>query len=73
MDQGDSRSYQVTDIDPVNPQEQLTAIGSFGIGVKGYTYSNSVVQPDDADLALAANWTRVGGLKDGAGVVVTTL
>jgi hypothetical protein len=73
MDQGDARSYEVTDIGPVNPLEQLTATGSFGIGIKGYTFSNSVVQPDDAALALITNWTRVGGLKDGAGVVVTTL
>lgn len=73
MDQGDSRPYQVTDIDPVNPVEQLTATGSFGIGIKGYTFNPAVIQPDDAALALVTNWTRVGGLKDGAGVVVTTL
>lgn len=73
MDQGDSRPYQVTDIDPVNPVEQLTATGSFGVGIKGYTFNAAVVQPDDAALALITNWTRVGGLKDGAGVVVTTL
>ncbi len=73
MDQGDARNYQVTDIDPVNPVEQLTATGSFGIGIKGYSFSTSVVQPDDAALALVTNWSRVGELKDGAGVVVTTL
>ena len=73
MDQGDARTYQVTDIDPVNPLEQLTATGSFGVGIKGYSYSTSVVQPDDAELALPSNWSRVGGKKDGAGVVVTTL
>ena len=73
QDQGDARTYQVTDIDPVNPLEQMTATGSFGIGVKGYSFSSSVTQPDDAEIALSSNWTRVGGLKDGAGVVVTTL
>lgn len=73
MDQGDARAYEVTDIETVNPVEQLTSTGSFGVGVKGYGFSASVVQPDDADLANPANWSRVGELKDGAGVVVTTL
>lgn len=73
MEQGDSRSYEVTDISVVNPLEQLTATGSFGLGIKGYSFNAAVVQPDDAAIALPANYTRVGGLKDGAGVVVTTL
>ena len=73
MDQADTRAYEVTDIDPVNPVEQLTATGSFGIGIKGYSFNAAVVQPDDAEIALPANYTRVGALKDGAGVVVTTL
>lgn len=73
QDQADLRAYQDTDIDPVNPVAELTATGSFGIGIKGYSFSTTVTKPDDAALALPANWTRVGGLKDGAGVVVTTL
>lgn len=73
QEQGDYRNYTVTDIDPVNPKELLTATGSFGLGVKGYTFSSSVTKPDDAALALPANWSRVGGLKDGAGVRVVTL
>lgn len=73
QDQGDLRAYQVTDIDPVNPVEQLTATGSFAVGIKGYSFSDAVVHPTDADLANTANWTRVGGLKDGAGVKVVTL
>jgi len=73
QEQGDYRNYTVTDIAPVNPKELLTATGSFGLGIKGYTFNAAIVQPDDADLALAANWVRVGGLKDGAGVRVVTL
>jgi len=73
QEQGDYRNYTVTDIVPVNPRELLTATGSFGLGIKGYTFNAAVVQPDDAALALVTNWTRVGGLKDGAGVRVVSL
>ena len=73
QEQGDYRNYTVTDIDPINPKELLTATGSFGLGVKGYTFNAAVTKPNDAALALATNWTRVGALKDGAGVRVTTL
>lgn len=73
QEQGDYRNYTVTDIAPINPKELLTATGSFGLGIKGYTFNSAIVQPDDADLALVTNWVRVGGLKDGAGVRVVTL
>jgi len=73
QEQGDYRNYTVTDIAPINPKELLTATGSFGLGLKGYTFNPAIVQPDDADLALITNWTRVGGLKDGAGVRVVSL
>ena len=73
QEQGDYRNYTVTDLDPVNPRELLTATGSFGLGVKGYSFSTSVTRPSDSDLAATANWSRVGGLKDGAGVRVVTL
>jgi len=73
QEQGDYRNYTVTDIAPVNPRELLTATGSFGLGLKGYSFDASVVQPDDADLALVTNWTIVGGVKDSAGVRVVTL
>lgn len=73
QEQGDYRSYTVTDIAPVNPKELLTATGSFGLGLKGYSFNSAIVQPDDADLALITNWTIVGGLKDSAGVRVVTL
>ena len=73
QEQGDYRNYTVTDMAPVNPRELLTATGSFGLGVKGYTFDASIVQPSDFSLAFNANWSRVGGLKDGAGVLVITL
>jgi hypothetical protein len=73
QEQGDYRNYQVTDMTEVNPKELLTATGSFGLGLKGYSFSSSVTKPDDAAIALASNWARVGGLKDGAGVRVTSL
>jgi hypothetical protein len=73
QEQGDYRNYTVTDIVPVNPRELLTATGSFGLGLKGYTFNPAIVQPDDADLALITNWTRVGGFKDGCGVRVVSL
>lgn len=73
QEQGDYRNYTVTDIAPINPKELLTATGSFGLGIKGYTFNAAITEPDDADLALVTNWVRVGGLKDGAGVRVVTL
>ena len=73
QEQGDYRNYTVTDMKPINPRELLTATGSFGLGLKGYTFNPGVKAPDDADLALITNWVRVGGLKDGAGVRVVTL
>ena len=73
QEQGDYRNYTVTDIAPVNPRELLTATGSFGLGIKGYSFNPAVVQPDDAALALITNWTVVGGVKDSAGVRVVTL
>ena len=73
QEQGDYRNYTVTDMKPINPKELLTATGSFGLGIKGYGFNPAIVQPGNADLALVTNWTRVGGLKDGAGVRVVTL
>lgn len=73
QEQGDYRNYTVTDMAPVNPRELLTATGSFGLGLKGYTFNAAIVQPSDADLALVTNWTVVGGVKDSAGVRVVTL
>ena len=73
QEQGDYRAYTVTDLRPTNPRELLTATGSFGLGLKGYSFKAGVVQPDDAALATASNWSRVGGVKDSAGIKVITL
>ena len=45
------------------------------LGLKGYSCSDTVTKPNDTALATSANWTRITdlGLKDTAGVVVTTL
>lgn len=74
-DQGDLRTYQVTTLDEQNAKELLKAEATFGLGLKGYTWNTAVTKPDDAAIALAANWSRVSGLghKDTAGVKVTTL
>lgn len=74
-DQGDLRTYNVTDLSEENAKQLMKAEGTFGIGVKGYTWNTAVVKPTDAGLATIGNWSRVTniGLKDTAGVVVTTL
>jgi hypothetical protein len=74
-EQGDLRNYMVTDLSQVNAKELLKSEGSFGLGIKGYTWNTAVVKPDDSALALTTNWSRVTdlGVKDTAGVVVTTL
>lgn len=74
QDQGDLRSYNVTDLSEENAKQLLKSEGSFGVGIKGYSWNTSVTKPDDAALALPSNWTRVAGLghKDVAGVRVVT-
>jgi len=74
-DQGDMRIYNVTTLEETNAKEQMKVEGSFGVGIKGYTFNTAAAQPDDAALALTTNWTRITNLghKDTAGVVVTTL
>lgn len=76
QDQGDMRSYNVTSLDEVNAKQLLKSEGSFGLGLKGYTWNSAVTRPNDAAIANAANWSRItdlAGLKDTAGVRVTTL
>ena len=75
QDQGDMRIYNVTTLGQQNAKQQMKVEGSFGVGVKGYTFSTAAAQPDDAALALTTNWARITDLghKDTAGVVVTTL
>ena len=74
-DQGDLRVYNVTDLSEDNAKQLMKVEATFGVGLKGYTWNTAVVKPDDAALALAGNWARVTnlGLKDTAGVKVTTL
>lgn len=73
-DQGDMRMYNIDDLSGENAKQLMKAEGSFGIGIKGYSYTGSG-KPNDAALALTTNWARVTDLghKDTAGVVVTTL
>lgn len=75
QDQGDFRSYNETDLSEENAKQILKSEGSFMLGLKGYTFTNAVVKPNDTALATPANWSRITdlGLKDTAGVVVTTL
>lgn len=74
-DQGDMRVYDVTDLSQTNARQLMKVESTFGIGIKGYSANTAMVKPTDADLALTTNWSRVAGLglKDTAGVVVTTL
>lgn len=74
-DQGDLRVYQDIDLSEVNAKQLLKAEGTFGLGVKGYTWNSAVVKPDDTAIANPSNWSRVTdlGLKDTCGVKVTTL
>jgi hypothetical protein len=75
QDQGDMRSYEDLDLSEENAKQIMKAEGSFGLGIKGYTWDKTVTKPNDAALANAANWSRVTDLghKDTAGVIVTTL
>lgn len=74
-DQGDLRTYQVTSLEEENAKELMKVEGTFGLGIKGYTWNTAVTKPNDAELATVGNWSRVTniGVKDTAGVVVTTL
>lgn len=43
---------------------------SFGLGLKGYSFSSSVKSPTDAELATGSNWTKTAtSIKHTAGVV----
>lgn len=74
-EQGDMRTYNVTDLSEANAKQLMKAEGSFGLGVKGYTWDKTKVQPTYAQLATPANWAPVTsiGLKDTAGVKCITL
>jgi len=74
-EQGDMRSYEVTDLSEVNAKQLMKAEGSFGIGIKGYTWDKSVTKPTSAQVRTVANWSPITdvGLKDTAGVKCITL
>ena len=74
-EQGDMRSYEVTNLDEVNAKQLMKAEGSFGIGIKGYTWDKAVVKPTSAQVRTPANWSLITdvGLKDTAGVKAITL
>jgi hypothetical protein len=74
-DQGDMRVYNTTELTEENAKQLMKVEATFGLGVKGYTWNTAVTKPNDAAIALPANWSRVTnlGLKDTAGVRVTTL
>ena len=74
-EQGDMRSYNVTDLSEVNAKQQMKAEGSFGIGIKGYTWDKNVTKPTSAEVRTPANWSPIDGvgLKDTAGVKCITL
>lgn len=74
-EQGDMRSYEVTDLTQVNAKQLLKAEGSFGIGIKGYTWNKNVVKPTSVQVRTPANWSPITsvGLKDTAGVKCITL
>ncbi len=75
-DNGDMRTYQETQVLFDNAKQIVKSEFSFNQGLKGYTWdkANGGKSPDDAALALTANWDRTAtSLKDTAGVKVTTL
>ncbi len=73
-EQGDMRSYEVTDLSEVNAKQLMKAEGSFGIGLKGYSWNKSVVKPTSTQVRTPANWSPISGigLKDTAGVKCIT-
>jgi hypothetical protein len=75
-DNGDMRTYSETQVELENAKEIVKSEFSFNIGIKGVTWdkANGGKSPDDAALALAANWDRTAtSHKDTAGVKVQTL
>ena len=72
-DNGDSKVYEETKTEFQNAKRLIKEEASFNLGVKGMTYTGPV-QPGDADIALAANWTQVAtSTKDTALVASITL
>ena len=76
QDNGDFRTYEMTNANKVNAEQIVKAESSVNIGIKGFTWdkTNGGRSPNDAALATGANWDYVlTSRKDGPGVLVTTL
>ncbi len=72
-DNGDSTVFEETKTEFVNAKKLIKEEASFNLGIKGMTYDGPV-QPNDAEIALAANWTQVAtSTKDTALVAAITL
>ena len=64
----------VTNIETSNGSQRIKttmqADYTFGLGLKGYTWSTSVASPTDAELATGSNWTKIAtSVKHTAGVL----
>lgn len=64
----------VTNIETVNGSQRIKttfqADYTFGLGLKGYSWSTSVKSPTDAELATGSNWTKTAtSIKHTAGVL----
>lgn len=64
----------VTNIETSNGSQRIKttmqADYTFGLGLKGYSFSSSVKSPTDAELATGSNWTKTAtSVKHTAGVV----
>lgn len=64
----------VTNIETVNGSQRtkttFQADYTFGLGLKGYSWSTSVKSPTDAELATGSNWTKTAtSIKHTAGVL----
>lgn len=72
-DNGDSTVFEETKTEFDNAKKLIKEEASFNLSVKGMTYSGPV-QPNDADIALAANWDKIAtSTKDTALVAAITL
>ncbi len=75
-DNGDFRTYEQTIVELDNAKQIVKSEFSFNVGMKGYTWDKATggKSPNDAALALTANWDRTAtSHKDTAGIKVTTL
>lgn len=64
----------ITNIETTNGSQRIKttmqADYTFGLGLKGYAWSDSVKSPTDAELATGSNWTKIAtSVKHTAGVV----